>query len=116
MAVSMMMHLENGGVATAIANYLNQRTFGTWGNEALRVFGTNGFVEAVDGGTRTRLVLKARDCGPLKVKAPSLNFLDTYLKSLRGKGRMPLSSEDELHPLRMLIRARTRLHSQRPRV
>lgn len=109
MAVAMMMRMENGGVATAVANYLNPRSFGHWGNETLRIFGTRGFVEAVDGGTRTRLVLTARDCGPLNPEGPSLSFLDAYLKSLLGKGRMPLSLEDELHPVRMVIRARDRL-------
>lgn len=109
MAVSMMMRLENGGVATALANYLNPRSFGHWGNETLRIFGTRGLVEAVDGGTRTRLVLSARDYGPLKQGGASVSFFDAYLKSLRGKGRMPLSLEDELHPVRMVIRARERL-------
>ena len=109
MAVAMLMRLENGGVATAIANYLNPRSFGQWGNETLRVFGTRGFVEAVDGGTRTRLVLAGRDCGPLNLNEPSLSFLDAYLKSLRGKARMPLSLEDEIHPTRMLLRARKEL-------
>jgi predicted dehydrogenase len=113
MAVSMMMRLENDGLATAIVNYLNPRSFGQWGNETLRIFGTRGFVEAVDGGTKTRLVLATRDCGPLKIKDPSLSFLDTYLKSLCGKGAMPLSLEDEVHPTRMVIRAR-RNASRRP--
>ena len=106
MATSMMMTLENGGVASVLCNYLNPSAFGSWGNESLRIFGTEGMVEAVDGGTKTRLVLKHEDRGPLKITAPGLPYLDLYLAALQGEGEMPLSLEDEIHPTRMLIRAR----------
>jgi predicted dehydrogenase len=106
MAVSMMMRLENAGLAAVILKYLHPPSFGQWGNETLRIFGTQVFVEAVDGGTRTRLVLTNRDRGSLKIRDPSVDFLDTYLKSLCGKGKMPLPLVDEIHPTRMVIRAR----------
>ena len=106
MAVSMMMRLENGGVAAAVANYLNPNAFGTWGNETLRIFGTKGFVEATDGGTRTRLVLNDEDCGPLTLDEPSLDYLGMYLDNLQTGAPMPLTLEDEVHPTRMVIRAR----------
>ena len=103
MAVSYLLKLENGGVASAIANYLNPCGFPSWGNEALRIFGTEGFVEAVDGGARTRLVLKDKDLGPLQIKDPPLDYFDMFVDSLLGRTEMPLSLEDELHPLRMLL-------------
>jgi len=106
MATSMMMRLANGGVASVICNYLNPPAFGIWGNEMLRVFGTEGFVESTDGGTRTRLVLQGEDRGPLDVSDPGPTYLDMILASLTGQGVMPLALEDEVHPTRMLIRAR----------
>ena len=106
MAASLMMQLDNGGVASVVANYLNQRGLGSWGNEMLRIFGTQGFVEAVDGGTRTRLVIGDRDMGPLDTTAPGLEFFDCFIDSLVGLGTMPLSLEEELHPTRMALRAR----------
>lgn len=105
-ASSMMMRLENGGVASVIANYLNPPAFGSWGNETLRIFGDKGFVEATDGGTKTRLVLNKRDCGEIDAAETRPDYFDLYVASLRGKGEMPLSLEDELHPTRMVIRAR----------
>ncbi|MGC9348857.1 MAG: Gfo/Idh/MocA family protein, partial [Anaerolineae bacterium] len=105
MATSMMIHLENGGVASVLCNYLNPPTFGRWGNETLRIFGTKGFVEAVDGGTKTRLVLNEEDRGPLDLRRPSQSYLDLYLASLTGPSLMPMALEDEVHPTRMLIRA-----------
>jgi predicted dehydrogenase len=106
MASSMVLTLANGGVATVIANYLNPRAFGSWGNETLRIFGTEGFVEAVDGGTRTRLVLNDEDRGPLDVSEPGVSYLDLLLAEMQGEGMMPFSIEDELHPTRMVIRAK----------
>ena len=111
-AASYLMRLEGGGVASVLANYLNPPTFGTWGNEHVRIFGTRGFVEATDAGTKTRLVLNERDCGPLpvdiSVDAPGAGkrYFDAYIDSLLGQGEMPISLEEELHPLRMVLRAR----------
>ncbi len=106
MATSLMMTLENGGVAAVIANYLNPKGFGRWGNEHLRIFGTLGFVEATDGGTKTRLVVGDKDMGPIDVSAPSREYFDMFVASLLGLGEMPFSLEDELHPTRMTIRAK----------
>ncbi|MGC9468240.1 MAG: Gfo/Idh/MocA family protein [Anaerolineae bacterium] len=106
MATSMMMRLDNGGVAAVICNYLNPPAFGLWGNEALRIFGTEGFVEAVDGGTRSRLVLNNEDRGPLHIAGPGKRYLDMVLRSLIQGEPMPLTLEDEVHPTRVLIRAR----------
>jgi predicted dehydrogenase len=105
-AASMMLGLANGGVASVICNYLNPPAFGLWGNEMVRIFGTEGFLESTDGGTKTRLVLNGEDCGPLDIQGPGKRYLDLYLASLTGRGAMPLALEDELHPTRVLIRAR----------
>lgn len=106
MATSLVMSLANGGVASAIANYLNPKGFRRWGNEHLRIFGTKGFVEATDGGVNTRLVMGDEDRGPVDTSAPSKDYFDFYIESLLNLGRMPLSLEDELHPTRMAIRAK----------
>ena len=106
-ATSCMMRLENGGVATMLANYLNPKDgFGFWGNDQLRVFGTQGMVEAVDGATRTRLVLRDKDCGPLDLSAPGLDYLNAFFDEIEGKPTMPLSLEEELHSTRVVIQAR----------
>lgn len=112
MAAALLMRLENGGVGTAIANYLNPAGFGRWGNETLRVFGTAGMVEATDGGTRTRLVIGDRDLGPLEVSEPSLDFFALMLEEIRGRGSLPIPLEEELHPTRVVIRARASAHGR----
>ncbi len=107
MAASFMMKLENGGVASAVANYLNQPGFGSWGNESLRIFGTKGFVEAVDAGTSTRLIVGEEDRGPVSTEPGEReNHFTKYLKYLLGISPMEMSLEEELHPTRMVIRAK----------
>jgi len=105
-ASALTMTLANGGVAAAVCNYLNQPGFGAWGNETLRIFGTGGFVEAVDGGARTRLVVGDTDCGPLAPSAPAPDYFERYLDELTGVAPMPLTLAEELHPTRMVIRAK----------
>ena len=99
-AASMMCRLANGGVASVICNYLNPPAFGMHGNEMVRIFGTKGFLESTDGGTRTRLVLNEEDRGPLEITEPGKRYLDLVLASLFGHDVMPLTLEDELHPTR----------------
>ena len=105
MAASLMMRLANGGVASVIANYLNPKGMGRWGNEHLRIFGTEGMLEAVDGGVRTRLIIGDEDRGAIDTSEPPMDYFDMFIDSLVGKGRMPFSLEEELHPTRMAIRA-----------
>ena len=113
MACSMTLQLENGGIASVIANYLNSPLFETWGNETLRIFGTKGFMEAVDGGTKTRLILNDKDLGKIEMTSPSKDYFDMFIDSLLCKAAMPLSIEDELHPTRIVIRAKAAIKHNR---
>lgn len=105
-AASFQLKLENGGVASVITNYLNPKGFGQWGNEHLRIFGTKGFIESVDGGCRTRMVIGEDDLGAIPVVGTERNYFDMFVNEILGKAKMPLSLEDELHPTRMVIRAK----------
>lgn len=105
-ASSWTMTLENGGVASMCANYLNPRTFPTWGNEAVRVFGTEGMIEVTDGATRTHWYGLTEDHGAIDVsQSQCRDFFDLYMEHLRHGTPMPMSQEEELHPLRVVIRA-----------
>jgi predicted dehydrogenase len=106
-AAQIMMRLSNGGLASAVVNYLNpHESFGSWGNEHLRIFGTGGFVESTDAGSRTRLVMNERDCGALKPAEPPLDWFECFLDELTGTGGFPIPLEEELHPARVVIRAK----------
>ena len=107
MAATIMMRLANGALAVTTANYLNPEGHGQWGNDHLRIFGTKGFVESTDGGLRTRLVIGDTDHGPVPQagnRPPS--YFDMLVSAISNGANMPLSPEAELHPTRMLIRAK----------
>lgn len=105
-ACSCMMRLENGGIASSVINYVNPAGFGSWGNECLRIFGTKGFLESTDGGVKTRLVVGNNDMGSIDVSEKSLSYFDLFIDELTENIPMPLSLEEELHPTRIIIRAK----------
>lgn len=106
MAVSAQAELQNGGIATFICNYLNPPAFVKWGNEHLRIFGTKGFIESVDSGERTRLVLNDQDMGELKISpADEIDYFNCFLENILFGKPMPISLEEELHPLIGLLAA-----------
>jgi predicted dehydrogenase len=107
-AVSIMMRLENGGVASAVCNYLNPIQKLCWGYEILRVFGTLGIVESNADGNRARLLLTGQPPQELAPKEPSEDYLTLFLSSLLGGPAMPLTSEEELSPTRWVIRGKCR--------
>jgi predicted dehydrogenase len=104
MAAGMLLTLENGGIASVIANYLNPKGIGRWGNEELRVFGTEGMLEATDGGTRTRLIVGKVDRGAIPTGSPK-DFFSRIVDEITRGEPMPLTLEQELHPTRVVIRA-----------
>jgi Predicted dehydrogenases and related proteins len=105
-AASYMAVLENGGIASIICNYLNPSGFGSWGNEHVRIFGTKGMMESVDAGARTRLILGDKDMGPVKVNMQAYEYFDLIINEIYGRSPAPLNPEVELHPTRMVIRAK----------
>ncbi len=105
-AVSMLMTLENGGVASAICNYLNPAGHIAWGYDILRIFGTAGIVESnvLDGTAR----LLRHDAAPeaLDISASAPSGLDLMIESLLEGTPMPISLTDELSPTRWVVRAK----------
>jgi len=108
-ASSMMGTLENGGIFTVIANYLNQPGFGQWGNEHVRIFGTDGFVESVDGGTKTRLVVGDKDFGAIDTSEEPPDWFTLVLRNIVGD-EMQFDLEKELHPTRMVVKAKEKVN------
>jgi len=105
MASSMIGRLENGGVFCAIANYLNQPGLGSWGNEMLRIFGTDGMLEMCDGGARTRLIVGKDDRGAIDTSGTAPDWIQCVIDHILHDKPMPFDLDTELHPLRMVLRA-----------
>lgn len=105
-ASNLSMTLANGGLASVVANYCNPRGFGRHGNDQIRIFGSEGMAEIADGGQRSRVVIGDEDVGPLEVSEAVEPFFHTYLRKLLGLAEMPLTRDEELHPLRVVNRAK----------
>lgn len=104
------MELEGGGLAAATANYCNPPGTGIWGYESLILYGLHGLVESHRGGQITRLVIGNQDLGPLDLSTPARDYFEYFLDLLEGVGPMPLTLEEELHPTRIVLRAKASLH------
>ncbi len=105
-ASSWMMTLENGGVASACINYLNPKGFPRRGNECVRIWGTEGMLEIVDGATHTHIYTQTEDDGEIDIsKSDCKDFFQELVHHLLYGKEMPLTQEEELHPLRVVIRA-----------
>ena len=109
MASSMMGELENGGLYSCIANYLNPAGFAQWGNETVRIFASKGMIEAVDGTQRTRLVIGEKDLGSFELTDEVPDWLECIIDEVLDGKAMPFDLETELHPTRMLLRAKNNL-------
>ena len=105
-ASSWMMTLENGSVASACINYLNPKGFPRHGNECVRIWGTEGMLEIVDGATRTHIYTQTEDEGEIDTsRSDCQDFFQELVHHLLYGSEMPLTQEEELHPLRVVIRA-----------
>ena len=106
MAASVLMTLENGGVASGVCNYLNPMGDRVWGYEMLRVFGTAGIAECCSEGPSGRLIVRGEPPRPLDLSAGSDDYFQMFIRSLRGGEPMPMDMETELRPTLWSIRAR----------
>ncbi len=105
-AASLAITLENGGVASVCLNYLKPHSFPLWGNECVRIFGDKGFIEITDGGKHTHIYTDT-DEGEINTEGSGcVDYFDIILKHLLFGDALPLSEDEEFHPLRAVIRAK----------
>jgi predicted dehydrogenase len=106
MAASLSFTLENGGCATLLANYLNPWGGKLWGYEEVRLFGTLGLLESTEGGKHTRLVIQEENLGPIDTGEKVDDYFNLIARHLVEKTPLPLTLDEEFHPLRMVLRAK----------
>ena len=114
-AGALSLTLASGGLATVVVNYLNPPGSGVWGDDRLRVFGTDGTID-IAAGRATRLVVGATGHRQLDTTDPVIAHFDHYLAELLDGRPMPMTLDEELRPTRIVIRAHRRAvradHSQ----
>ena len=107
MAAGYLGELSNGALVSLVANYLNHRGTGSWGNDHLRVFGSHGMIESINNGEVTRLVVGDEDHGPISSDEPASDYFSYFANFILHGEPMPISFEEELHPLRVLLRVKS---------
>jgi predicted dehydrogenase len=105
-AVSFLMTLENGGLASGVSNYLNALSAEVWGYEILRIFGTDGIVESDSSVAGARLIKNGEAPQLLDCSAPSGDYFDMFIVALQDGFVMPMTLEQELNPTRWVIKAK----------
>ncbi|WP_308635434.1 Gfo/Idh/MocA family protein [Paenibacillus silvisoli] len=107
MAASLQMRLQNGGIAQAAMNYLNRAGSGIWGSDQLRIFGTLGYIECLDGGRQVRVV---NDEGVTSIEPHStvkrLSHFHSFIQEVGGRSSELLPMETEIRALRVILGAR----------
>lgn len=104
MACALQMRLEHGGIASVIANYLNQPGTKVWGNEELRVFGTRGYL-------KTNIEDASVDvfAGEEKLhfeSTPKQSLFELLVDCIQKQEPFPYSAEYLTHPTRIVLRAK----------
>jgi predicted dehydrogenase len=104
MASTLQMRLENGGIATVIANYLNQPGTKIWGNEELRIFGSKGYLKTNISDASVDLYTEKEQLHFETVEEPGL--FHRLVSSIQKKEEFPYTAEYLTHPTRMVLRAK----------
>lgn len=104
MASSLQMQLENGGIATVIANYLNQPSTKTWGNEELRIFGTKGYLKTNIQDASVDVYTEIEHLHFETMEEKSL--FHRLVSCIQNEEIFPYTAEFLTHPTRMVIRAK----------
>ncbi|MBN1865614.1 MAG: Gfo/Idh/MocA family oxidoreductase [Victivallales bacterium] len=107
-AASFIIHLDNGGLASAVANYCCPKSpsWSKWGNECLTIFGAKGFIESRNGGEKVFLAVDGEPLSEPDISEPTQNYLDMVIQEMStGKKIIPHSLEKELSPTKWAIRA-----------
>ncbi len=113
MACSLQMELEGGGIATVIANYLNQPSTGAWGNEELRVFGTKGYLRCSPLLEWVEVYCeKEKVQVPLRAPEQRQTLLEVLMGCIAREEPLPFSCEFLCHPTRVALKARKKLNQR----
>ncbi len=114
LAAAFSARLDNGAVASINLNYLNPPEFGSWGNDQIRVYGTLGMAESVDGFTRNRFIKSGVGDRALPCTTLSTDHLEHYVNYLLDGTPMPTSFDEELAALRTTFAAHQATQSNQP--
>lgn len=107
--------MTGGALCTILCNYCNPPGIGFWGNDQLRVFGTGGMAEVMDGGRRSLVCIGKEEPRPLadsRLTGGYEALLRDYVEHLLDGTPMLLSQEDCFEETRVVLRAQQAADAQ----
>ena len=105
MGATISCRMEGGALAAILCNYCNSRGIGYHGNDQIRVHGTKGMVELVDGFTRRCLVVGEKPSDSFFDTAPARGYPQDMVDAILNGTSTLLTEEDGFHFTEVLIRA-----------
>lgn len=109
MAAVLNMKLETNGIATVIANYLNQPGTNIWGNEELRIFGVNGYLRT--NILNNTVEVYTKDDAIVYETVPVNSLFQILINCIACNKPLPMSAYELTHPTRLAIKAKQKADS-----
>ncbi len=99
-----LFRLSNGGTAMLNLDYLRPESAPTHGDDRLRVIGSEGSLEILDGGSRVECISTS---GIHDIELPRRKlFFQDFISELRGEGNHLISPEEPFEMTRVSLMAR----------
>ncbi|HRU06192.1 MAG TPA: Gfo/Idh/MocA family oxidoreductase [Candidatus Brocadiia bacterium] len=106
MAANVACRLKGGALACIVVNYCNPKPIGFHGNDQLRVFGTKGMVELVDGRKRRMAVTVDKAPWHYPDGAPSHTYPQDLIDCILDGTPTLLTQEDSFINTEVVLKAR----------
>lgn len=97
--------MSNGGLFALLCNYCNPAGIGFHGNDQIRVHGTKGMMESVDGGTRNMLAMPGGKPLPFDGEKPPADYPQDLIDCILDGSLTMLSQDDSFRNTEAVIRA-----------
>ncbi len=114
MGATISGRLTDGTLATVLCNYCKPAGLAYHGNDQIRVHGTRGMVELVDGFTRRCVVEDAAPAAAFPDVAPARSYPQDMIDALLDGTTTLLSEEDGFHFTEVVLQAQASATAGRP--
>ena len=105
MAGAMAFRMNDGALCAILCNYCNPTGIGYWGNDQLRVHGTKGMIELVDGQKRRMLAVNDQGPGTFEDGTPDASYPQDLVDCILDGTPTLLTQEDSFRNTEVVLRA-----------
>lgn len=104
-ASNLSARMDNGALCVIVSNYCNPHAMGYHGNDQLRVFGTKGMIEIVDGGNRRMFVTDDKAPSEFPDGSPTHKYVFDLVDCILDGTPTLLTQEDSLVNTEVVLKA-----------